>query len=422
MPRLAEAFAFTISLAGGFMPQAGAANCCAVLELRQYILRPGQRDILIELFEREFIESQEAHPMRIAGLFRDLDAPDRLVWLRGFPDMPARAEALEDFYGGPVWQAQRDAANATMIDSSDVLLLRPLETGTGFPDAPLPPVGAEPEPRSVVEARLIYAAAEMPRERIDAAVAALDAALRTAGGTRLAVFVSEHSPNNFPVLPVREGEQVLAWFGALADEAARTRLREALAESPAWREAEAMLAAGAPRPPEARRLEPTARSRLPAVPRDGQHDFDFMIGTWDATLKRLDHPLTGSNRWIELEGVQITRKVWDGRANLDEFYVDGEELRIEGLTLRLYNPKTREWNLYWANARRGLVDPPVVGRWRDGRGEFHGFDTHEGRRILVRYAWSGVTAESAHFEQSFSVDGGMSWEPNWICDIRRRKD
>jgi hypothetical protein len=80
--------------------------------------------------------------MRIAGLFRDLDAPDRLVWLRGFPDMPARAEALEDFYGGPVWQAQRDAANATMIDSSDVLLLRPLETGTGFPDAPLPPVGA----------------------------------------------------------------------------------------------------------------------------------------------------------------------------------------------------------------------------------------------------------------------------------------
>ena len=139
-------------------------------------------------------------------------------------------------------------------------------------------------------------------------------------------------------------------------------------------------------------------------------------------MKRLDHPLTGSHNWIEFKGVQITRKVWDGRANLDEFYVDSTDLKIEGLTLRLYNPKTSEWNLYWANVRRGLVDPPVVGRWHDGRGEFYGDDTHEGKPIRVRYVWSDITADSARFEQSFSVDGGTTWEPNWICLLKRRED
>jgi len=422
MPRLAHSFAFTLSLASAFAQPAQAVSCCAVLELRQYTLHPGKRETLIELFEREFIESQESYPMHIVGLFRDLDAPDHFVWLRGFADMPTRGEALQDFYGGPVWKANRSAANATMIDSDNVLLLRPLGADTGFPDAALPPRDGDPQPRGVVEARLVYAAAEMPRAGIDAAVAALDAALRSVGGTRLAVLVSNHAANNFPALPLRAGEHVLAWFAELTDEAARARLRAALDVSPAWREAQAALAAGAPRQPEALRLAPTERSRLPAAPRDGRHDFDFMIGTWDAELKRLDHPLTGSHNWIDFKGVQITRKVWDGRANLDEFYVDSADLKIEGLTLRLYNPKTNEWNLYWANARRGLVDPPVVGRWRDGRGEFYGDDTHEGKPIRVRYVWSDITADSARFEQSFSVDGGTTWEPNWICLLKRRND
>lgn len=172
--------------------------------------------------------------------------------------------------------------------------------------------------------------------------------------------------------------------------------------------------------------EPSVAAATPAIEgaefaaRDGRHDFDFMIGTWDAELKRLDRPLAGSTRWIEFKGVQITRKVWDGRANLDEFTVDSADLQIEGLTLRLYNPKTNEWNLYWANSRRGLVDPPVVGRWRDGRGEFYGDDTHEGKPIRVRYVWSAITVDSARFEQSFSVDGGATWEPNWICLLKRR--
>jgi len=273
MPGLAHSFAFTLSLASGFGAATQATDCCDVLELRQYTLHPGQRDVLIELFEREFIESQESHGMHLVGLFRDLDAPDHFVWLRGFADMPTRAEALQEFYGGPVWQANRSAANATMIDSSDVLLLRPLGEDTGFPDAALPPREGERPPRGVVEARLMYAGVDMPRAGIDAAVTALDAALHNACGTRLAVLVSNHASNSFPALPVREGEHVMAWFAELADEAARTRFREALAVSPAWREAEAKLTAGAPRAPEALRLVPTARSRLPAAGPGSRTEF-----------------------------------------------------------------------------------------------------------------------------------------------------
>src|SRR5262245_52508787 len=107
-------------------------NCCPIVELRQYTLHQGKRDVLIDLFDREFVESQEALGRKVIGQFRDLDNPNRFVWLRGFRDMPSRAEALKDFYGGPVWKAHREAANATMIDSDNVLLLRSATPTSGI--------------------------------------------------------------------------------------------------------------------------------------------------------------------------------------------------------------------------------------------------------------------------------------------------
>ncbi|MDX6763979.1 NIPSNAP family protein, partial [Streptomyces sp. F8] len=118
------------------MPPIDADRPLAVIELRQYTLRPGRRDDLIELFDGELVEPQEEEGMAVLGQFRDLDDPDRFVWLRGFPDMAARHDALAAFYGGPVWARHRDRANATMSDSDDVLLLRPLAHGTGFRPAP----------------------------------------------------------------------------------------------------------------------------------------------------------------------------------------------------------------------------------------------------------------------------------------------
>ena len=157
---------------------------------------------------------------------------------------------------------------------------------------------------------------------------------------------------------------------------------------------------------------------------DGQHDFDFEIGTWKIHLKRLDGRLVGSTHWVEFDGTTVTRKVWDGRANLEEFEVDSPSGHIEGLTLRLYDPQTRQWNLYWGTNKSGSLGAPTIGEFKNGRGEF--FDTEpsgpNGRSILVRFVWSDITPSSAHFEQSFSDDGGKTWEVNWITDQTRVKD
>jgi hypothetical protein len=148
---------------------------------------------------------------------------------------------------------------------------------------------------------------------------------------------------------------------------------------------------------------------------DGQHDFDFEIGTWKTHLKRLQNPLTGSTTWVEYEGTSVIRKVLDGRANLIELKVEGPAGRIEGLSLRLYNPETRQWSLNFANIRTGVLSPPVIGGFTNGRGEFFGQETLNGRPIFVRFVISDITADSCHFEQSFSDDGGKTWEVNWIA-------
>ncbi len=169
---------------------------------------------------------------------------------------------------------------------------------------------------------------------------------------------------------------------------------------------------------------PAAGKGAAGALRDGQHDFDPLVGNWKATLKRLVHPLSGSHEWVEFEGTQITKSIWGGRATMDEFSVHSPaaHIDVEGLTVRLYNPAAHQWNIYWANATKGTFDwPPTVGRFQNGRGEFYDQESFEGKSIIVRYVWSDITANSAHFEQSFSEDGGKTWEANWISDITRMK-
>ncbi|HEX4647910.1 MAG TPA: hypothetical protein VH111_03710 [Steroidobacteraceae bacterium] len=165
--------------------------------------------------------------------------------------------------------------------------------------------------------------------------------------------------------------------------------------------------------------EPGAPHSASAAERDGQHDFDFELGSWEIHLQKRLHPLTGSNEWVRFDGTSVTRKVWDGRAQLEEFETNGAAGRIEGLTLRLYNPKTHEWSLYWANSKIGKMDPPQIGSFKDGQGEFYGMDTFDGQTVLVRFIWSRTNSSSPHFEQAYSVDGGKTWEVNWITDQTR---
>jgi hypothetical protein len=167
---------------------------------------------------------------------------------------------------------------------------------------------------------------------------------------------------------------------------------------------------------------PPGRPVATASPRDGQRDFDFEIGSWKTQLSRRLHPLTGSTTWVAYEGTSVVRKVWNGRANLVELDVEGPAGRIQGLSLRLYNPESRQWSLNFSNSAGGTLSPPTIGGFRDGRGEFYSQETLDGRAILVRFVISDITADSCHFEQAFSDDGGKSWEVNWIATDSRVKD
>jgi hypothetical protein len=184
-----------------------------VVELRQYTLHRGAREVLIDLFDSTFVESQEAVGMKVIGQFRDLDDPDKFAWLRGFPDMEARALSLDAFYGGPVWKAHREAANATMIDSDDVLLLRPARPHSGFV------LGRKRIPGGgFVMASVLQL--DEPAEETDVASRfelTIAPSVEENGGSILAYFVSETSENTYPSLPVREGEHVFVWFAGFAD-------------------------------------------------------------------------------------------------------------------------------------------------------------------------------------------------------------
>lgn len=168
-----------------------------------------------------------------------------------------------------------------------------------------------------------------------------------------------------------------------------------------------------------------AGSSIPALgqasPRDGQHDFDFELGSWKTHLRRLLRPLTGSTSWVEYEGTTLVTKVWNGRANLVELQVDGAAGHLEGLSLRLYNPQSRQWSLNFSNSAGGTLSPPSIGEFRNGRGEFLSQETLNGRAILVRFIISDITPTSCHFEQAYSDDGGKTWEVNWIATDTRMK-
>jgi NIPSNAP len=238
---------------------------CPVVELRQYTLHEGRRDVLIDLFEREFVESQEALGITLIGQFRDLDDPNRFVWLRGFADMAARGEALPAFYGGPAWRASREQANATMVDSDNVLLLRPSSEECGFPApaGPRPPGGRTTGAQSMIMATLYYRDQPFDAAFSDFFDRSVRPAVTAAGAAPLACLQTEHAENNFPALPVRTGENVFAWFTRFAGPAEAGDHLRALEGSPAWaREVRPALSATLSGEPQRLRLAPTARSLL----------------------------------------------------------------------------------------------------------------------------------------------------------------
>jgi hypothetical protein len=231
---------------------------CGIVELRRYALHPGARETLIELFEREFIEPQESVGNHVLGTFRDVDDPDSFVWLRGFADMQARAAALRAFYEGLVWAEHRDAANATMIDSDNVFLLRPLDDRSRLPvDATLrASIPTRTRPSTAASISICPLEPENEDAFYDFFISEIEPLLLGCGANVRARFATEHSANNYPALPVREGENVFVWLSLFADAHARNEHIETI-------DLGALLGNHLAGDPEVWRLEPTSRSLLP---------------------------------------------------------------------------------------------------------------------------------------------------------------
>jgi hypothetical protein len=235
-----------------------------VFELRQYTLHPGQRDVLVNVFDDHFVEGQEEQGIRIIGQFRDRDDPDRLVWLRSFPDMPTRAAVLKSFYSGPIWKTYGRTAAATMVDAGNVFLLRPLRPETAFAASTiaLPPPGTRGAGKGLLLASIVHVQRGTPSKFGEFFANELKPHWERAGASVIAQMVSEHSPNTYPSLPVREGENVFVWFSLFPDQATLDKQQRALAESMEWRVASGKLSDWTYHRIETLRLEPTARSRL----------------------------------------------------------------------------------------------------------------------------------------------------------------
>jgi hypothetical protein len=249
----------TLGLAAPSMPS-------PIVELRQYTLHPRRRDDLIDLFDAHFVEPQEAAGITVIGQFRNLDDPNKFVWVRGFSSMDERARGLAEFYGGPAWKSRRNAANETIIDNDNVLLLRPVHPDAGFAlgHEPRASTGAKGAGAGLIVATVYHVdpTDEKERDFITFFEQTVTPLLVASGAPVIASFIPERSANNFPGLPVRDGEHVFVWFSRFPSVAAYERFQRVLGDTPRWRDSVAVELSSKVREPQTLRLSPTARSRL----------------------------------------------------------------------------------------------------------------------------------------------------------------
>ncbi|MBB5331606.1 DUF1579 family protein [Tunturiibacter gelidoferens] len=155
--------------------------------------------------------------------------------------------------------------------------------------------------------------------------------------------------------------------------------------------------------------------------RDGKNDFDFNLGVWHTHIRRVLDPFSGSDKSMELDGTVTVRKVWDGRGQLEEIEADGPKGHWEGLTMFLYNPQAHQWTQSFIDSQAGVLTTPLVGSFKDGRGELYSQETFRDKTVLIRGTWSDIKPDSHHFEEDFSNDGGKTWVPAFIGELTREK-
>jgi hypothetical protein len=396
-----------------------AVETSPIVELRQYTLHPGKRDDLMSLFEKKFVAGLQAEGIRLHGEFTDANDPDRFVWLRGFPSMEDRARSLDAFYGGPVWKANRNEANATMIDSDNVLLLEPAD-GDRFTLARK--MGATMMAtiyllQSPVDAGFV----RYFNERVAPVMA-------SAGARPVAELKTLAAKNTFPKLPIREGEHAFVWFASFGNDDEYRRALETLAASEEGKAIEQELRSKLASATQRLVLHPTQpsldRSREPyrysLDVKGGEHDFDFIEGEWASKQWRLKERGVGSTEWETFTGRHWAKVLLGGVANVDT--VEFPEKGWSGSTFRHFDKAKRQWSIYWVNSRDGRMDYPGQAGGFDGDvGLFYGDDTDGGKPVRVVYRWEKQGADGARWEQAFSYDDGKTWETNWTMEMKKLK-
>jgi hypothetical protein len=241
-----------------------SSTCCPVVELRQYTTNPGQRDALIELYEDEFIETQESAGIALPGQFRVVGFPNKFDWLQGFSSMAARKNDFEAFYHGSAWKRYRKRVNSLLLDYGNVILLHPAHNGSGFAArSPRAPRGSREESRGVVVATIYYLRSYTGTQFDELFENSIRSIVSADGSRVLATFVTDHAPNNFPILPVRADVDLFVWFACYRSETAYELYANALSNDSRWWTVEGKLVlAQMYIPPEVDLLQPTSRSLL----------------------------------------------------------------------------------------------------------------------------------------------------------------
>jgi hypothetical protein len=392
-----------------------AVEVSNIVELRQYSMQPGGRDKLIGMFEDRFVAGQEDSGMRVLGQFRDARDPDRFVWMRGFRDMPSRANALQSFYGGPMWQKDSSEARATMVDASDVLLLKPIDGSD---------LTLTKRMTSLMVATVYLLNAPVNDEFVRFFNERVKPAMAATGAPPVATFRTEYAENNYPKLVVRN-ENAFVWFASYESAGEYDRHLARLWESKAWSAAQAELASRLKSPPQQLQLAPTEytlkRNVEPyrfTMERNGSvNDFDFLPGNWHLDNRRLKKRGAGSREWDEFPSTSKGQVLMGGVVNVDEN--DFPTKGWSGVTFRHFDLEKKQWSIYWVNNRDGKMQPPVVGGFDGDIGLFYADDVDEGRPIKVVFQWTKLGPNTARWQQAFSYDDGKTWETNWMNVLTR---
>jgi hypothetical protein len=410
------------------LPQNNLENI-KVLELRNYLLKPNMVDSFSDYFHSKFVSPMQELGGHTLGEFKIYDTNDRFVWLRGFDDMKTRVNFLNDFYiNSPTWKEYGKGANEMMINSDNVYLLKPLHKNNKL---------KTDKTFTVVDFYVCNNTIEKAIELFDTAYIPY---LKTINVEDITFWVSEMTENDFPRLPVFQDKNLLVTITNYKDkqeyEAKQkainnmpTDLKKSIQELVTTQNKWVLLNQNKENKTETDNIEipkvnfdKNGELIITASPTSSKTDFDFFEGKWDLKNKKLKSKLNDCKEWTEFHSTQEMYRTLNGIGNIDNFLAKFDGELFEGMTVRLFNPKTKLWSIYWADSNNGKFDPPVVGSFENNVAHFFTKDVFEEKPVLVVFRWDVRDKENPVWSQAFSDDNGATWEWNWYMYFSKFKN